>query len=92
MIKLRVAIKDWKHCFIKWINAHANEETKRWLCRMTAMPRIKKGFSVPLSKAKYRKIPNISPGAYIFQRPFFRGLFLEGLIYGGKFAFQNRLG
>ena len=35
----------------------------------------------------YRKIPKISPGAYIFQRPFLRGLFLEGLIYGGKFAF-----
>ena len=41
---------------------------------------------------KYRKIPKISPGAYIFQRPFLRGLFLEGLINGGKFAFQNRLG
>ena len=40
----------------------------------------------------YRKIPKISPGAYIFQRPFLRGLFLEGLIYGGEFAFQNRLG
>ena len=37
-------------------------------------------------------IPKISPGAYIFQRPFLRGLFLEGLFYGGKFAFQNRLG
>ena len=41
---------------------------------------------------EYRKIPKISPGAYIFQRPFLRGLFLEGLIYGRKFAFQNRLG
>ena len=40
---------------------------------------------------RYRKIPKISPGAYIFRRPFSRGLFLEGLIYGGKFAFQNRL-
>ena len=30
---------------------------------------------------KYRKIPKISPGAYIFQRPFFRGLFLDGLIF-----------
>ena len=27
---------------------------------------------------KYRKIPKISPGAYIFQKPFLRGLFLEG--------------
>ena len=32
----------------------------------------------------YRKIPKISPGAYIFQRPFLRGLYLEGLIYGGR--------
>ena len=44
------------------------------------------------SLKKYRQIPKISPGAYIFQRPFLRGLFLEGLIYGQKFAFQNRLG
>ena len=27
----------------------------------------------------YRKIPKISPEAYIFQRPFLGGLFLEGL-------------
>ena len=40
----------------------------------------------------YRKIPKMSSGAYIFQRPFLRGLFLEGLIFGGKFVFQNRLG
>ena len=32
---------------------------------------------------KYHKIPKISPGAYIFQRPFLRGLFLEGLIFVG---------
>ena len=30
----------------------------------------------------YRKILKVSPGAYIFQRPFLRGLFLEGLIFG----------
>ena len=42
---------------------------------------------------EYRKIPKISPWAYIFQkRPFLRGLFLEGLMYGEKFAFKNRLG
>ena len=34
---------------------------------------------------KYRKIPKISPGAYIFQKPFLRGLFLEGLIFGGAY-------
>ena len=48
-------------------------------------------------ETNYRKILKISPRAYIFQRPylggyFWRGLYLEGLIYRGKFAFQNRLG
>ena len=33
----------------------------------------------------YRKIPQISPGAYIFQRPFLRGFFLEGLIFRGAY-------
>ena len=39
---------------------------------------------------EYCKIPKISLGAYIFQRPFLRSLYSEGLIYRGKFAFQNR--
>ena len=37
------------------------------------------------------QIPKISPEAaeaYIFQRLSLRGLFLEGLIYGGKFGFN----
>ena len=34
---------------------------------------------------RYQKIPKISPGAYFFQRPFLRGLFLEGLIFGGAY-------
>ena len=34
---------------------------------------------------KYRKIPKLSRGAYIFQRPFLRGLFLEGLTFGGTY-------
>ena len=34
---------------------------------------------------EHRKIPKISPGAYIFQRLFLRGLFLEGLIFGGAY-------
>ena len=33
----------------------------------------------------YRKIPKISLGVYIFQRPFLSGLFLEGLIFGGAY-------
>ena len=38
------------------------------------------------SPIAYRKIPKISPGAYIFQRPCLRGLFLEGLIFGGAYV------
>ena len=34
----------------------------------------------------YRKISKISPVAYIFQRPFLRGLFLEGLIFEGAYV------
>ena len=41
------------------------------------------------SKEKYRKIPKISPGAYIFQRPFLRGLVLEGLIFGGAYLWRE---
>ena len=36
----------------------------------------------------YRKIPKISPRAYIFQRPFLRGLYLEGRFNGGFFALR----
>ena len=36
----------------------------------------------------YCKIPKVSPRAYIFQRPFLRGLNSEGLIYGGKLRFK----
>ena len=35
-----------------------------------------------------KKIPEV----YIFQMPFFRGLFLEGLIFEGKFSMQHQLG
>ena len=41
------------------------------------------------SPCAYRKIPKISPGAYIFQRPFLRGLFLEGLIFGGAYLWRE---
>ena len=37
----------------------------------------------------YHKIPKISPGAYIFQRPFLWGLFLEGLIFGGAYLWRE---
>ena len=34
----------------------------------------------------FRKIPKISPRSYIFQRPFLRGLFLDGPIFGGAYV------
>ena len=36
---------------------------------------------------KCETTPKMSPGAYIFQRTFLRGLHLEGPMIGGKFAF-----
>ena len=49
-------------------------------------------LGVLLFSASYRKIPKMSPGDHSFQRSFLRGIFLEGLIYEGKIAFQNQLG
>ena len=43
-------------------------------------------------KGEYRKIPKISPGDYILQRPFLRGLFLEVLMYGRKFCISKSIG
>lgn len=37
----------------------------------------------------YRKIPKVAPGAYIFQTPFLRGLFLEGL-YSEVFIYDRK--
>ena len=37
----------------------------------------------------FRKIPKRSPGAYIFQRPFLRGLFLKGLVFGGAYLWRE---
>ena len=41
------------------------------------------GFKYEVNK--YRKIRKISLGAYIFQTPFLRRLFLEGLVFGGAY-------
>ena len=63
------------------IDLITSEENTNWV-----------SFSRAFFTVLYRKIPKISPGAYIFQRPFLRGLYSERLMYGGKFAFKNRLG
>ena len=46
---------------------------------------------LPFHNVNYRKIPKISLGAYIFQRPFSMGLFLEGLIFGGAYLRRQNL-
>ena len=40
-------------------------------------------------KLTYRKIPKITSGVYIFQRPFLRSLFLEGFIFGGAYLLRE---
>ena len=53
------------------------------------MVSVKKVESAAMSLIVYRKIPKISPGAYIFQGAFLRGLFLEGLIFGGAYIWRG---
>ena len=61
------------------------------LCRAVVIPF---GRSLYLQHFTYRKIPKISLyfSKALFGGLFWRGLYSEGLIYGRKFAFQNRLG
>ena len=49
------------------------------------------GNGLEIFRDSYRKIAKISPGAYIFQRPFLRGLFLEGLIIGEAYCTEGNL-
>ena len=49
----------------------------------------RKFLSLDKSCIRYRKIPKISPGAYIFQRPILRGLFLERLIFGEAYLWTQ---
>ena len=42
-----------------------------------------------ISERVYRKIPKISPGAYIFQKPYLRRLSLEGLIFRGAYLWRE---
>ena len=40
----------------------------------------------------YRKIPKISPGAYIFQRAFLRGLIFGGVYLRREICFSKSIG
>ena len=68
------------------------------LCRREARERGKsargtmgRGKRRLLLSLVYRKFPKKSPGTYIFRRPFLRGLFLEGLIFGGAYIREGNL-
>ena len=83
------------NCFYLWRSNQREKTKKKYLNKYIVfvlfLCLLFDRLGVLLFCTSYRKIPKINPGAYIFQRPFLRGIFLEGLIYGGKFAFQNRL-
>ena len=71
----------WKNCIASYHNSCFLKPPKRnGLNHFIFQPK----FPVFPSKinGKYCKIPKISPGAFIFQRCFFRGSFSEGLIFG----------
>ena len=50
-----------------------------------------KATSKNIMRQKYHKIRIICPGLIFVQKAFLVGLFSEGLINGGNFAFQNGL-
>ena len=93
---------DWRtlfvqhvYCFSSWGQPH-NHPFLRRLNRINLCEGFwRKSYTLPqtlylsLSLKNCRKIPKISPGAYIFQRPFLRGLVLEGLILGGAYLWRE---
>ena len=52
---------------------------------------VNNGTHCLLLFVRYRKIPTISAGLIFVQKTFLVGLFSEGLIIGGNFAFQIAL-
>ena len=79
-------IHFWRISFWFLVDCNASSMTG------SNVPTYSQGCNYCLVAREYRKMPKISPGAYIFQRLFLGGLYSKGLIYGGKFAFQNQVG
>ena len=74
-----------KHNLSTILNLIANVENP--VCFVTLTFWFKTSFNVFVYFISiYCKISKISPGAYIFQRSFSRGLLLEGLIFGGAYV------
>ena len=80
----RTYIDQWKQrtfsvCLFGCFQVTHSEIPAMWAKKREVLLRASRGEGHP-SPGKYRKIPKISRRAYIFQRPFLRGLFLKGLI------------
>ena len=71
-------------CWFVFIPSVANMTQKNSTYHKSPIPIFSTVYNYYIT-TQYRKIPRISPWAYIFQRPFLRGLFLEGLIFGGAY-------
>ena len=77
----------WQNDSLIKVSCFLNVLCKIWLCDLSLL--IHRCLSVVcMVFLNYRKIPKISPRAYIFQRPFLKGLFLEGLIFGGAYGIR----
>ena len=68
----------------------ADFQSCRVIILITSKRRFLEGFVCPALSASWTTvIPKIGPRAYIFQKPFLRGLFLEGLILGGAYVWRE---
>ena len=65
------------------------EIERMWKMETETIPVVIGALKVIEGTGKIRKIPKIIPGTYIFQRPFLRGLFLEGLIFGEAYLWRE---
>ena len=76
-----------------WLYSQVYFNRPFFLSKQISINIAREGISLKVIHPKrgkiYRKIPKISPGAYIFQRPFLRSLFLEGLLFGRAYLWRE---
>ena len=80
-LELYIIATQWRQCLFYALSAY-----------LSKLGGFSINHSMELEIWAYRKIPKISPGLIFFKGPFWGAYSLEGLMYGGKFAFENRLG
>ena len=85
---------SWILLLVQPLDTLQGGTTPAWICHPQMVTKKPKQSIFSIDKLikglfklwKCRKIAKISHGAYIFQRPFLRGLFLEGLIFRGAYV------